>query len=42
MGITIVSMLMMYFCNYWRWMLMDDMVDRLAEVMNSFFRHLVN
>ena len=36
--ITIVSML----CNYRRWMLMDDMVDRLVEVMDSFFRHLVN
>ena len=42
MSITIVSMLMMYFCNYWCWTFMDDMVDRLAEVMNSFFRHLVN
>ena len=36
--ITIVSML----CNYRRWMLMDDMVDRLVEVMDSFFRRLVN
>ena len=36
--ITIVSML----CNYRYWMLMDDMVDRLADVMNSLFRNLVN
>ena len=40
--ITIVSMIMMDFCNYWYWTLMDDMVDRLADVMNSLFRNLVN
>ena len=40
--ITIVSMIMMDFCNYWCWTLMDDMVDRLADVMNSLFRNLVN
>ena len=40
--ITIVSMIMVNFCNYWCWTLMDDMVDRLADVMNSLFRNLVN
>ena len=34
MSITIVSMLMMYLCNYWRWTLMDDMVDRLVHLVN--------
>ena len=40
--ITIVSMIMVNFCNYWCWTLMDDMVDRLADVMYSLFRNLVN
>ena len=40
--ITIVSMIMVNFCNYWCWTLMDDMVDRLADVMNSLFRNLLN
>ena len=42
MNITIVSVLMVNFRNYWRWMLMDDMMDRLADVMESLFRHLMN
>ena len=40
--ITIVSMITVNFSNYWCWTLMDDMVDRLADVMNSLFRNLVN
>ena len=40
--ITIVSMIMMDFCKYWCWTLMYDMVDRLADVMNSLFRNLLN
>ena len=42
MDITIVSVLMVNFRNNWSWMLMDDMVDCLADVMESLFRHLMN
>ena len=32
--ITIISMIMVYFRNYWCRALMDDMVHRLADVRN--------
>ena len=32
--ITIISMIMVNFCNYWCWTLMDDMVDRLVYLVN--------
>ena len=41
MDITIVSVLMVNFRNYWCGMLMDDMVDCLV-MMESLFRHLMN
>ena len=42
MNITIVSVLMMNFRNYWCGMLIDNMMDRLVDVMESLFRHLMN
>ena len=38
----VVSMFMVNLCNYWLFMLTDDFVDRLADVMNFLFRHTVN
>lgn len=38
----VVSTFMVNLCNYWFFMLTDDFVDRLADVMNFLFRHTVN